>query len=433
MTVIRPKDRDTIIQSLRSGVVPNRGLQHIQVGRTQEIKELLKDIDRIADGGSTFRLITGEYGAGKTFFLSLVRSLALEKKLVTVHADLNPDRRLQSSNGQARSLYAELMRNLSTRMKPEGGALAGVLEKFITSTIAEAKEAGIRDAEAIILKLEHLTEMTNGYDFATVIDAYRRGFEYSNEQLKADALRWLRGEFTSKIDAKNALGVRSIINDASFYDQLKLMGRFVRLAGYSGLLVCFDELVNLCRITNPHSRNANYEQILRILNDSLQGTTEGLGFVLGGTPKFLTDTRLGLYSYDALRSRLAVNRFTQNNNFVDFSGAVIPLSSFTQNEFLVLLHNLLHVYAGGDESNYLLPEEGLQAFMRHCYKQVGDASFRTPRNTIKEFIDLLAVLEQNKQANWETLLGYVKVKADHGESMVDSADSEDDELVSFKL
>ena len=234
MTAIRPKDRDIIIQSLRSGVVPSRGLHHIQVGRKRETEEFLKDLDRIADGGSTFRLITGEYGAGKTFFLSLIRSLALEKKLVTVHADLNPDRRLQSTNGQARSLYAELMRNLSTRMKPDGGALAGVLEKFISTTITEAKHAGIGEGRALHTKLEHLTEMVNGYDFAAVVGAYWQGFENGNEQLKTDALRWLLGEFTTKTEAKKALGVRSIIDDASFYDQLKLMGRFVRLAGYSG-------------------------------------------------------------------------------------------------------------------------------------------------------------------------------------------------------
>lgn len=433
MTAIRQKDRDAIIQSLRIGVVPSRGLHHIQVGRTREIGEFLKDLERIADGGSTFRLITGEYGAGKTFFLSLVRSLALEKKLVTVHADLNPDRRLQSSSGQARSLYAELMRNLSTRLKPEGGALAGVLEKFISTTITEAREAGIGEGRALHKKLEHLTEMTNGYDFATVVGAYWQGYENGNDQLKADALRWLRGEFTTKTEAKTALGVHGIISDSSFYDQLKLMGRFVRLAGYSGLLVCLDELVNLYKITNPHSRNANYEQILRILNDSLQGITEGLGFILGGTPEFLTDGRRGLYSYEALKSRLAENKFTKDNSLVDFSGAVIPLSSFSPDEFLVLLHNLLNVYAGGVKANFLIPEEALQAFMRHCHKQIGDESFRSPRNTIKEFIDLLATLDQNSTANWETLLSHVKVHQGFGESLLDIAHDEDDELVSFKL
>lgn len=345
---------------------------------------------------------------------------------------MNPERRLHSTNGQARSLYAELMRNLSTRSSPDGNALAGVVEKFISSTVTEAKDSGVDEVRAIHHKLEHLAELVNSYDLSTVITAYWRGFKLENEQLKSDALRWLRGEFTTKVEARSVLGVRSIIDDASFYDHLKLMGRFVHLAGYSGLWVCLDEMVNLYKITNPHSRNSNYEQILRILNDSLQGNTEGLGFILGGTPEFLTDTRRGLFSYDALKSRLAENRFAINNNLVDHSGPVIRLSCFSQEEFLVLLHNLQHVYACGEPANYLLPDEALPAFMTHCRKQIGDAYFRTPRNTIKGFIDLLAVLDQNTKADWRTLLNYVEVTVDWGEP-TDLIDESDDELVSFKL
>ncbi|RYH32520.1 MAG: hypothetical protein EON54_20855, partial [Alcaligenaceae bacterium] len=294
---IRPKDRDAVLQSLRSGVVPRAGQYLIQVGRTREIKTLDEDINRIADGGSTFRLVVGEYGAGKTFFLNLICSIAMEKKLVVASADLNPDRRLQASGGQARSLYAELMRNLATRTKPEGGALAGIVERFVSTAKTEAKAAGIPTEAVIRQKLDHLTELVNGYDFADVIAAYCRGADEGNEQLKSDAIRWLRGEFATKTDARQALGVRSIVDDAAVYDQLKLMARFVRLAGFGGLLVNLDELVNLYKLANTQARNSNYEQLLRILNDSLQGSAVGLGFILGGTPEFLLDTRRGLYSY----------------------------------------------------------------------------------------------------------------------------------------
>ena len=296
-TLIRPRDRDAVIQSLGAGVVPRAGQHLIQVGRNREIEALVSDIDRIADGGSGFRVVIGEYGAGKTFFLNLVRAVALEKKLVVASADLNPDRRLHASGGQARSLYAELMRNISTRTKPDGGALPGIVEKFIATSKTEAKAAGQTTEVVIRQKLEHLTELVNGYDFAEVIAAYYRGFEEGNEQLKSDAVRWLRGEFSTKTDARQALGVRAIVDDAAFYDQLKLLARFVRLAGFGGLLVSLDELVNLYKLANTQARNSNYEQILRILNDSLQGTAVGLGFVMGGTPEFLLDTRRGLYSY----------------------------------------------------------------------------------------------------------------------------------------
>ena len=305
-TAIRPKDRDTVLQSLRAGVVPRAGQHLIQVGRTREIETLVTDIERIGDGGSSFRLVIGEYGAGKTFFLNLVRAIALEKKLVVASADLNPDRRLHASGGQARSLYAELMRSLATRTKPEGGALAGIVEKFIATAKTEGKAAGQPTETILRQKLEQLTELVNGYDFADVISAYCRGFEEGNEQLKSDAVRWLRGEFTTKTDARQALGVRTIVDDASVYDQLKLMARFIRLAGFSGFMVCLDEMVNLYKLANVQARNSNYEQLLRILNDSLQGSAVGLGFLFGGTPEFLLDTRRGLYSYSALQeSRLS--------------------------------------------------------------------------------------------------------------------------------
>jgi len=430
---IRARDRDAVIQSLRAGVVPRAGQHLIQVGRGREIETLVGDIGRIADGGSAFRVVTGEYGAGKTFFLNLVRAVAMEKKLVVASADLNPDRRLHASGGQARSLYAELMRNLSTRTKPDGGALAGIVEKFIATAKTDAKTAGLTTETVIRQKLDHLTELVNGYDFAEVIAAYCRGFEEGNEQLKADAVRWLRGEFTTRTDARQALGVRTIVDDAAVYDQLKLLARFVRLAGFSGLLVSLDELVNLYKLANTQARNANYEQILRILNDSLQGAAEGLGFVLGGTPEFLLDTRRGMYSYPALQSRLAQNTFAVEG-LVDFSGPILRLSSLTPEDFYVLLQKIRHVYAAGDAARYLLPDQGIFSFMEHCSKRIGETYFRTPRTTITSFINLLAVIEQNAGASWRELLGGVEVAADAGGVADKQVEADgDDEFVSFKL
>ncbi len=430
---IRPRDRDAVIQSLRAGVVPRSGQHLIQVGRAREIETLVADIARIADGVAAFRVVIGEYGAGKTFFLNLVRAVALEKKLVVATADLNPDRRLHASGGQARSLYAELMRNLSTRTKPDGGALAGIVEKFIATTKTEAKASGQSTEALLRQKLDQLTELVNGYDFADVIAAYCRGYEEGNEKLKSDAIRWLRGEFTTKTDARQALGVRSIVDDSEVYDQLKLMARFVRLAGFAGLLVGLDELVNLYKLANTQARNANYEQILRILNDSLQGTAVGLGFVLGGTPEFLLDTRRGLYSYPALQSRLAQNTFA-SDGLVDFSGPVVRLSSLTPEDFYVLLQKIRFVYAFGEAEKFLVPDQGIFSFMEHCSKRIGDTYFRTPRTTITAFINMLAVLEQNPGAAWQDLLGGIEVAADTGgvaDQQVDADDS--DEFASFKM
>lgn len=429
--LIRPKDRDALIQSLRAGVVPRAGQHLIQVARGREIEALVADIDRVADGGSSFRFVIGEYGAGKTFFLNLIRSIAMERKLVVASVDLNPDRRLHASGGQARSLYAELMRNLATRTKPEGGALPGVVEKFIATAKSEAKAQDVPTEHVIRSKLEQLTELLNGYDFADVISAYCRGVEDGNEQLKSNAVRWLRGEFSTRTDARAALGVRSIVDDASVYDQLKLMARFVRLAGYAGLFVCLDEMVNLYKLSNAQARSSNYEQILRMLNDSLQGTAVGLGFVLGGTPEFLMDTKRGIYSYAALQSRLAQNAFA-SDGLVDFSGPVLRLSSLTVEDFYLLLGKIRHVYAGGDSDRYLLPDPAIASFMEYCANRIGDSFFRTPRTTITSFINLLAILEQNPGTEWTSLIGGVAIKPDDGGLSDVSVDS-DDELASFKL
>lgn len=405
---LRPKDRDAIISSLRSGVVPRAGFQHIQVGRAAEVNAMAQEIDRIADGGSAVRFVIGEYGAGKTFFLNLVRSIAAERKLVTTSADLTPDRRLHAGGGQARSLYAELMRNISTRSTPDGNALPGIVERFVTSAIQEATTTSTTTDAVIAHRLEQLAESVGGYDFAQVIAAYWKGHDTGNEQLKADAIRWLRGEFATRTDARSALGVRTIVDDTSFYDHLKLVARFVRLAGFNGLLVCLDEMVNLYKLAHTGARRSNYEQVLRIVNDCLQGNVEGLGFCFGGTPEMLMDTRKGLYSYEALRSRLAENNFAVGG-LVDYSGPVLRLANLTPEDMHVLLERLRHVYASGDQAAYLVPDEALAAFMQHCAGRIGDAYFRTPRNTIKEFVNLLAVLDQNPDADWRQLLGHVSI------------------------
>ena len=418
---LRPRERDALIQSLRAGVTPLLGAKHIQVGRDNEMAALETSLDRIANGGSFFKLVIGEYGAGKTFFMNVVRSSAMERQLVVVHADLNPSRRLHATGGEARSLYAELMKNLATRVKPDGGALATVVEKFITAAVAQARQTGAKPENIIHERLARLNELVMGYDFATVIAAYWRAYETGNDALKDNAIRWLRGEFTAKTDARKALGVREIIDDAAVCDQLKLMATFTRLAGYQGLLVCIDELVNLYKLAHSHARNSNYEQILRILNDLEQGSAEGLGVVLGGTPEFLLDPRRGLYSYPALQSRLADNPFARGD-WVDMTGPVLRLGALGREHFIDLLHKVQAVYQHGKPEQTQLPHEAVPAFMRHCEQRIGEATFRTPRTTITAFVGLLAVLEQNPAVDWQTLLSQTQVEVQHAQQAINAGD-----------
>jgi len=435
MSSLKPRERDSIIQALRAGVVPKLGLRHIQVGRVREIEELVKDMDRIADGGSAIRFVIGEYGSGKTFFMNLIRLIALEKGMVVMFADLAPDRRIHATGGQARGLYAEMSRNMSTRTKPDGGALASVVERFVSQAQRHAEAAGKPTGTVIRERLGHFEELTGGFEFSEVIRRYWEGHETGNDELSSAALRWLRGEFSTRTDARKALGVRTIIDDANVYDHIKLMSVFVREAGYKGLLVGLDEMVNLYKLSSSQARNANYEQILRILNDVLQGSAEHLGFLMGGTPEFLMNTRRGLYSYEALQTRLAENSFARDG-LVDLSGPVVKLASLTPEDLFVLLSNIRGIM---QEENSALPDEALEAFMTHCSERIGEAYFRTPRNTVTAFVNLLAVLQQNANVEWHDLIQRVELAADQGDNMSDLDDAAgvrpdvEDELTSFRL
>ena len=439
--VIRAKERETIIQSLRSGVVPRVGLQHIQVGRSDELKSFIKDLETIADGGSSFRLIIGDYGSGKTFFLSLVRSIALEKGLVTMTADLSPSKRLYGNEGQARRLLADLVTSLSTRTKQDGNALTNILEKFIS--IAQVKAEKEREEISFTIKnmLNELNDFPNGQSFAYIVYKYWEAYDTENDALKNCVLKWLKGEYATKTDTMRDLGIRDFINDASFFNTLKLYSVLVKKAGYKGLLINLDEMVNLYKAAHGTSRKMNYEEILGILNNTLQGTVSNIGFIMSGTPEFLTDTRRGLYSYEALRSRLAENDFSKQLGVVDYNSTVLRLSSLSKEELYVLLKNLRNVFACGIKEDYLVPDEALVAYMNYCFNKIGDSYFRTPRNTIKGFLDLLSILEQYPSLKWDDVIEKIKIEKDIEPTEIESilrsqeelSSEEKDEFTSFRL
>ncbi len=439
--IIRPRERDAILQSLRAGVVPRIGLQHIQVGRKEEVAAILSDLDRISQDGATVRFIIGRYGSGKSFFLNLARMVALEKKFVVVQADISPDRRLHASGGQARSLYSELMHNMSAGAKRDGGALPGLVERWVSDVEFEVQQTGGDPQKEIYKRLKPLQEYVSGYDFATVVNKYVEGSQKENDALMNASLRWLRAEYATKTEARQDLGVRSIVGDQDVYDYLKLMAAFVKLAGYAGLLVNLDEMGVLAqRLNNKPARDANYEMVLRIVNDCLQGNVKGLGVVFAGTDTFMDDKRRGLASYEALATRLANNSFAIDG-LRDYSGPVIRLQNLTVEDLYVLLHNIRNVYAAGDSSRYLVPDEALKAYIQHCAKRLGAESYQTPRQAAKGFVELLSVLEQNPGTDWKTLLSGINLEpAKDPDSFSITNDetpvaptNEQDELATFRL
>jgi hypothetical protein len=444
MIEIKRRERDAVVQSLQAGLVPKLGLHLIQVGRKLEVEAVLTDLERIEQGGASFRIVVGRFGSGKSFFLNLVRNLALQKRMVVIQADMSMERRLQASGGEARALYSELVKNLATKSKPEGGALRNLCEGWISKLQYEVTQAGGKEEEVkkrIFEDLKGLQDHVGGFEFAEVLAKYYEGYITANDALQGFALRWLRGEYTTKTEARADLGVRRIIDDENFYDSLKLLAAFCLKAGYAGVLVNIDEMVVLShRLPSARARQTNYEAVLQILNDCLQGSVRGLGFVLAGTDECLEDKRRGLYSYEALRSRLMENRFA-GNGVVDFSGPVVRLQNLSPEELLVLLRNIRHVYACGDISKYIVADDVLIAVLKKASETLGADYYKTPRDVVRSFVGLLNVLEQNPGRKWQDFLdqGIIKpseksqsVEEDIAKGIPPAPDHEEG-LASFKL
>lgn len=385
-----------ILNSLKGGVVPRIGLPYITVGREVEIRALLTDLSLIADGGASFRFLVGRYGAGKSFLLQTIRTHAMGEGFVVADADLSPERRLQGGQGQGLATYRELIRNISTKTRPEGGALNLILDRWVASC-ADADES------AINAQLAPLEEMVHGFDFARMLRRYRAAVSEGDEETMSRVTKWIRGEYRTKSEARAELGSSTIISDDDWYDYVKLIAHFLVCSGYKGMLVLIDELVNLYKIPNAITRQYNYEKILTMYNDTLQGKAQYLGMIMGGTPTSIEDRRRGVFSYEALRSRLAQGRFARED-LKDMLAPIIRLQPLTYEELLVLIEKLMQIHAGYFGWTPTLTENDLVDFLKIEFGRVGADTHLTPREVIRDFIELLDILCQNPDANVAELL-----------------------------
>lgn len=424
----------TIMNSLKGGVVPRIGLEHIAVGRKEEVKALTNDISIIEEGGATFRFIIGKYGSGKSFLLQMIRNFAMEKGFVLVDADLSPERRLQGSQNQGLATYKELISNMSTKTKPEGGALTQIIEKWISSIQMEVMQQDGMDADSpeferqvikkIYAVINALEEMVNGFDFAKAIVAYYEAFRDADDEKKSKVLRWFRGEYATKTDAKRELGINSIVTDQNWYDYLKIFATFAVCTGYKGMIILIDELVNLSRITSTTSRQYNYEKLLMMYNDVLQGKARHICILMSGTPECLEDIRTGIFSYEALKSRLSSGRYAEGNK--DMLAPVIRLDPLTKEEIFMLLERLLQIHANLYGYEPGIEKEELALFLQKEYSRVGTSVNITPRDIIREFIEVLNVLFQNPDKTMSEIVG--------GERLTKALPGEEtDEFVDFEV
>lgn len=422
-----------LINALKGGVVPRAGLEYITVGRTQEIAAILHDIEMIEEGGASFRFIVGKYGSGKSFLLQTIRNYATAKGFAVVDADLSPERRFAGTKGQGLATYKELIKNLSTKSKPDGGALPLILEKWISGIqmsvrtrlpaeekenarsreksaagdMAEADSSAEFDREVerqIYAVAGSLEGMVNGFEFAKAVVLYWKAYREDDAALKSNVLRWFRGEYPTRKEAKADLGINFIVTDETWYDFLKIFAAFLVGAGYKGMLVIIDELVNIFKIPNSITRANNYEKILTMYNDVLQGKARHIGFLMGGTPQCIEDKYKGVFSYEALRSRLAEGHFA-TADVKDMSAPIIRLQMLTQEEMYILVEKLQNIHAQLYNYTPALTQEDLVYFLTVEYNRVGAETHITPREIIRDFIELINILHQNPQKTVSQILG----------------------------
>lgn len=391
-----------IINSLKGGVVPRIGLPYITVGREREIGAFLTDLGLIESGGASFRFLVGRYGAGKSFLLQTIRTHAMGEGFVVADADLSPERRLQGNQGQGLATYRELIRNISTKTRPEGGALNLILDRWVSS-VQQRVGAGADEASLLREQFATLDEMVHGFDFTRMLRRYRMAYLEQDEEELAHVVKWLRGEYRTKSEAKSELGNGTIITDDDWYDYVKLLARFLVGAGYKGMLVMIDELVNLYKIPNSITRQNNYEKILTMYNDTLQGKAQYLGIIMGGTPQSIEDRRRGVFSYEALRSRLTQGRFARED-MTDMLAPVIHLQPLTYEELLVLAEKLADIHSGYFDYERKVTTDDLVRFLQIEFGRVGADSHLTPREVIRDFIELLDIMYQNPDTDVAELL-----------------------------
>ena len=403
----------TLINSLKGGVVPRVGLQYVTVGRTQEIDALIRDGEIITDGGASFRFIMGKYGSGKSFLLQTIRNYVMAKNFVVLDADLSPERRLQGTRGQGLATYKELVRNMSTKTKPEGGALSLILDRWISNVQQEVmaeSQLGMTDPsltklveKKISSVIYSLNEMVHGFDFARLLTLYYQAHVSGDDETKAKVLKWFRGEYNTKTEARQELGVNIVITDDDWYEYLKIFAAFLKQAGYAGMLVLIDELVNIYKIPNAITRQYNYEKILTMYNDAMQGKAQHIGFILCGTPQCMEDPRRGVYSYEALRSRLAEGHFSTEHK--DLLSPVIRLLPLTNEEMLILIEKLADIHAGLYEYKQIVTQQDMVDFIEIEFSRIGADTHITPREVIRDFIEVLDIIYQNPGMKVRTLLG----------------------------
>jgi hypothetical protein len=412
---LRPKESASIINALQGGVVPHIGIQHMLVGRAKETDAIIGSLENVARGNSEVKFWIGDFGSGKSFMLQLIETLAVRTNFVVSTVDFTPVNRLYASDGKARALYSEIITKIITQTDQDGNALTTILDQWIEALMGAVVSESHVDFDSltsndsrhlVISKIIDTTKQfgsPGGFEFGQAIAKYFEGYATGNGALQESALRWLKGQYTAKTDSLRDLGIRDIITDSNYYDMLKNFAELFVAAGYQGFVINLDEAINLYKLAQSQTREKNYERILSIYNDCMQGRAKSMFVNFGGTRRFLEDERRGLFSYEALKGRLSFGTF-EETEFVDFSQPVIYLKPLAQEDIFTLLSKLKTIFEQHYGAAVPCTRGHITRFMEGQLNRPGAAEFLTPRQVIRDFLQILNIARQNPEASIDTLL-----------------------------
>ena len=413
---VSPKEADNIIKALEGGIVPRRGIQHLLVGRNEEVQEIISILDSIAQGGSDIRFWVGDFGSGKSFMLGTIESIAVQKNFVVSTVDLTPTRRFYASDGKARALYSEIIDNIVVQTSQDGNAINTILEEWINRIIMNiSKRDNIPMNELLMIENKKIVgnEILNvtssfnsvglSYELGQAIAKYYEGIVKNNKVLKLKALRWIRGDIDTKTESKRELGIERIINDDNWYDAIKNLAELFLDIGYSGFVVNFDEAVNLYKLPMAQTRERNYERILNIYNECKSNAARGLFVNFGATRKTVFDENRGMASYGALKGRLGTEE-GMDSKLLNTNRTVLPLKPLSVEEIYTLLENLNDIYNVHYRKNISMTTEHIKMYMEEQLNRPGSAEFLTPRAVIKDYLEILDLIRQNPDESIENII-----------------------------
>ena len=345
----------------------------------------------------------------------------MAKGMIVADADLSPNRSLIGSSNRKKGLatYRELMCNLSIKTSPTGSALGKILDLWlnmiwidVAKNIGQGGIQGNALEEMVTNKIYEtildMQEMVHGYDFANILVMYWKASRVNDAEIKAKTLRWLRGEYNTKTEAKQDLGVSNIINDDDWYEYIKLFSNFFVKIGYKGFIVIIDELINIYKCKSPVARNNNYEKILAMYNDTMQGKARYLGIIMGGTPQSIEDVNRGVFSYEALKSRLESGKYG-TNKMINLMTPIIRIMPLTKEEIIVLLEKLAEIHADLYDYELKITIEDIIDFIEEAIQ--GEKNV-TPRSIIRDFIEVLNLFYQNYNLSIKDIMNAFKYSDD---------------------